>query len=438
MMNKEHKKGCVPVLRFPEFQDAGEWKEIKLIDTTDKKVKWSFIGGPFGSNLKSSDYTANGVRIIQLQNIGDAEFNGNSKIFTSDEKADELLSCNIYSGDIILSKMGDPVGRACLIPNIHDRYVMCSDGIRLVVDEKSYSKYFIYSLINSIQFRTLVEKTATGSTRKRIGLDDLKNLPMVVPKVREQQKIADCLSSIEELVTKQTQKVEALKAHKNGLMQQLFPAEGETVPKLRFPEFWDAGEWNTCTLDEICSVSSGGTPSRSTSSFWNGNIPWITTTLIDINTINAANEYITEEGLKNSAAKIFPKNTILMAMYGQGKTRGKVAILGIDAAINQACAAITLKKGFDTNFVFQNLAARYDEIRDISNKGGQENLSAGLIKGIPFTYPDVKSKEQQKIANCLSSIDDLITAQAQKLNAFKTHKKGLMQQLFPAVDEVAV
>jgi len=123
-------------------------------------------------------------------------------------------------------------------------------------------------------------------------------------------------------------------------------------------------------------------------------------------------------------------------MYGQGKTRGKVAILGIDAAINQACAAITLKKGFDTNFVFQNLAARYDEIRDISNKGGQENLSAGLIKGIPFTYPDVKFKEQQKIADCLSSIDDLITAQTQKLTALKAHKNGLMQQLFPAVDEV--
>lgn len=237
---KAHKKGLmqqlfpaegetVPKLRFPEFRDAGEWEEIKLIDTADKKVKWSFIGGPFGSNLKSADYTANGVRIIQLQNIGDAEFNDNYKIFTSDEKADELLSCNIYPGDIILSKMGDPVGRACLIPNIHDRYVMCSDGIRLVIDEKSHIKYFIYSLINSVQFRTLVEKTATGSTRKRIGLDDLKNLPMVVPKVSEQQKIADCLSSIDDLITAQTQKLAVLKDHKKGLMQQLFPAVDEVA-----------------------------------------------------------------------------------------------------------------------------------------------------------------------------------------------------------------
>ena len=205
--------------------DAGEWEKKKLIDTADKKVKWSFIGGPFGSNLKSSDYVENGIRIIQLQNIGDGEFLNKYKIYTSEEKANELVSNNIFPGDIILSKMGDPVGRACLIPNKHDRYVMCSDGIRLVIDEKKYSKYFVYTLINSVQFRSLVEKTATGSTRKRVGLADLKKLPMHIPSDRnEQQKIAECLTSIDDLITAQTQKVEALKVHKKGLMQQLFPA----------------------------------------------------------------------------------------------------------------------------------------------------------------------------------------------------------------------
>lgn len=234
---KDHKKGLmqqlfpaegekVPKLRFAGFK--GEWEEKALIDVTNKKIKWSFTGGPFGSNLKSSDYTTTGVRIIQLQNIGDAEFNDDYKIFTSEEKADELLSCNIYPGDIIMSKMGDPVGRACLIPDKHTRYVMCSDGIRVVIDEEKYSKYFIYSLINSVQFRTLVEKTATGSTRKRIGLDELKNLPMLVPNDKlEQQKIADCLSAVDKLITVQSEKIEQLKAHKKGLMQQLFPSPKE-------------------------------------------------------------------------------------------------------------------------------------------------------------------------------------------------------------------
>ncbi len=430
------KKGTlVPKLRFAEFRDAKGWSQAQLIDTTDRTVKWSFIGGPFGSNLKSSDYTVDGVRIIQLQNIGDGEFFGNYRIFTSTEKANELLSNNIYPGDIIMSKMGDPVGRACLIPDFHDRYVMCSDGIRLVVNENENDKYFIYSLINSPPFRTAIEKTATGSTRKRIGLDELKALPMWLPRRPEQQKVAKCLSSVNELIVAQARKLDALKTHKKGLMQQLFPREGETQPHLRFPEFQGKGEWVNDSLGAIFDTSSGGTPDRSKNEYWNGNIPWITTSLVAFNIITEADELITDSGLKNSSAKVFPEKTILIAMYGQGKTRGQVAMLGIKAATNQACAAILPRKNIDPRFVFLNLGNRYEEMRGLSHSGGQENLSQGLIQELQFSYPkDVA--EQQRIADCLTTLDDLIAAQTKKLEALKTHKKGLMQQLFPTPVEV--
>jgi len=139
----------------------------------------------------------------------------------------------------------------------------------------------------------------------------------------------------------------------------------------------------------------------------------------------------TKLGIEESAAKIFPKNTVLMAMYGQGKTRGKVAMLGIDAATNQACAAIIIrKKSINADFVFQNLAAHYDEIRKISNPGGQENLSARLIEDIHFSYPE-NEKEQERIVDVLTSLDNLIVAHSKKINTLKTHKKGLAQQLFP-------
>src|SRR5690606_15513882 len=106
-------------------------------------------GGPFGSNLKASDYTENGVRIIQLQNIGDGVFNDEYRVYTSTKKADELASCNIFPGDILLSKMGDPVARATLVPPIEERYLMASDGIRLKVDEKKFDRNFILEAINS-------------------------------------------------------------------------------------------------------------------------------------------------------------------------------------------------------------------------------------------------------------------------------------------------
>lgn len=213
-----------PKFRFKEFEKDGDWIEKNLIDTTNKKVKWSFTGGPFGSNLKASDYTTKGFRIIQLQNIGDGEFIDNYKIYTSEEKANELLSCNIYAGDIIISKMGDPVGRACIIPDNISRCVMASDGIRFVVDDEKYSKYFLYSLINSKRIREAIEKKATGSTRKRIGLDELKSIKLSIPgKLKEQQKIASCLSSLDTLIKEQADKIEQLKLHKKGLMQGLFP-----------------------------------------------------------------------------------------------------------------------------------------------------------------------------------------------------------------------
>ncbi len=214
----------VPKFRFKEFENDGDWEVKSLIDTIDKTVKWSFIGGPFGSNLKASDYTSKGFRIIQLQNIGDGEFIDKYKIYTSKEKADELLSCNIYAGDIILSKMGDPVGRACMIPNHIERCVMASDGIRLVVDEKEYSKYFIYTLLNSKRIRAAIENKATGSTRKRIGLSELKNIELIIPeKLHEQQKIADTLLSLDTLIKELIENIESLKLHKTGLMQGLFP-----------------------------------------------------------------------------------------------------------------------------------------------------------------------------------------------------------------------
>jgi type I restriction enzyme, S subunit len=428
-------RGLVPQLRFPEFREAGEWEEKKLIDITDKKVKWSFIGGPFGSNLKSSDYVDVGIRIIQLQNIGDAEFVDDYQIFTSEEKADELLSNNIYPGDIILSKMGDPVGRACLIPDIHKRYVMCSDGIRLVVDEKSNSKYFIYSLINSIQFRWLVEKTATGSTRKRIGLDELKNLPMLVPKKKEQHKIADCLSSIDELITAQAQNLDTLKAHKKGLLQQLFPAEGETLPQLRFPEFRDVGEWEAYTLLQVAKFRRGSFPQPYGLPEWYDEfkgMPFIQVFDVDDNlqlkpkTKNKISKLASEQSV------FIPQGTVIITIQG---SIGRVAITQYDAYIDRTLLLFEeFLKPIEKIFFAYVIQLLFEIERQKAPGGIIKTITKEVLSDFVIRLPDIE--EQRKIANCLSSLDELITTQAQKLDMLKAHKIGLMQQLFPALDEV--
>jgi len=205
--------------RLPGFDK--KWVIKPLGNIADKSIKWSFTGGPFGSNLKSCDYTEQGVQIIQLQNIGDGEFINNSQVFTSEIKADELLSCNIYPGDIILSKMGDPVARACIIPDINPRYLMCSDGIRLCVNKRESDSYFIYSYINSPYFRLLAENASTGSTRKRIGLDSLKKIELSIPPLPEQQAIASILSDMDSEITALEKRRAKTQAIKQGMMQEL-------------------------------------------------------------------------------------------------------------------------------------------------------------------------------------------------------------------------
>lgn len=205
--------------RLPGF--SGDWNTVILGDVADKNRKWSFTGGPFGSNLKSTDYTADGVRIIQLQNIGDGHFIDDYAIFTSLIKADELLSCNIYPGEILLSKMGDPVARACIIPSTNNRYLMCSDGIRLCVDKYRFDPAFIFFMINAPTFRSAAENASTGSTRKRIGLNQLRNLELKCPPLKEQTTIATILSNMDiELSTLETRREKA-KQIKQGMMQEL-------------------------------------------------------------------------------------------------------------------------------------------------------------------------------------------------------------------------
>ncbi|WP_409501067.1 restriction endonuclease subunit S [Mannheimia glucosida] len=185
--------------------------------------------------------------------------------------------------------------------------------------------------------------------------------------------------------------------------------------------------WEMKLLGEIATISSGGTPNRKNETYWKGSIPWVTTAEVKFNTIFDTAEKITEDGLNNSSAKLFPVNTILMAMYGQGKTRGQVAKLGIEATTNQACAAIMLKDGYFVDFYYQYLMSKYDDIREMSNSGGQENLSASIIKTIKVPVPPLP--EQIKIAEILSAWDNAIQTTEKQIANSQQQKKALMQML---------
>jgi type I restriction enzyme S subunit len=186
-------------------------------------------------------------------------------------------------------------------------------------------------------------------------------------------------------------------------------------------------DWEVVPLGEIADISSGGTPLRKVGEYWNGSIPWVTTAQVDGNIIDGANEFISELGLSRSAARLLPPKTLLIAMYGQGKTRGKTAMLGIEAATNQACAAVRLKPKVNSDFVFRYLVDRYEYIRSLSNSGNQENLSLKLVASIYTALPPLG--EQTEISAALSDVDSSISALEQLAGKKRDLRTGAMQRL---------
>lgn len=415
----------MPKLRFPEFRNEQSWRVSKLSELLfeAKKRNRELEFGPSEVLSVSGEHGC----------VNQIEFMGRS--YAGVSVKDYHV---VEHGDIVYTKsplkrnpfgiIKENKGKRGIVSTLYAVYRPFPGCFSAYLDHFFSGDYNLNSYLQPI-----VKKGAKNDMK--VNNADVLKGNICVPEIKEQQKIAECLSSADELLAMQARKIEALKAHKKGLMQLLFPREGETQPRRRLPEFQNTREWSSDSLGNIFDTSSGGTPDRTKQEYWNGVIPWITTSLVGFNIITEADEFITEAGLNNSSAKVFPEKTILMAMYGQGKTRGQVAMLGIKAATNQACAAILPRKDIDPRFVFLCLGSRYEELRRLSNSGGQENLSQGLIQKLQFSYPNDQT-EQQRIADCLTCLDELITAQTQKLDTLKTHKKGLMQLLFPTAEVV--
>ncbi|HLP45002.1 MAG TPA: restriction endonuclease subunit S, partial [Candidatus Kapabacteria bacterium] len=290
-----------------------DWEVVRLNDIADKNEKYSLTGGPFGSDLKSVHYTDSGVRVIQLQNIGDGEFLDDYCIYTSEKKADELSSCNIYPDDIIIAKMADPLARACKIPNFRERYLMCSDGIRLKVDQRIYNTDYILYSINSKYFRKGAEAKGSGTTRLRIGLSILRDLELIVPPLTEQQKIAGILSTVDEKIDAIDTEINATEKLKKALMRQLLTrgighTEFKETKIGKIPK-----DWEVVALGEVSKLQSGFA-FKSSDSQENG-ISWLKIANVSVGKINWDDESFLPSNYKDIyTAYLLKKNDIVIAM----------------------------------------------------------------------------------------------------------------------------
>ena len=322
---------------------------------------------------------------------------------------------------------------SCIFP--YDGKYVTSVDVCWIRNNPFFDNYFLLSLICGGSSQNKLLSLSSGAGRVRISKKNLfEKFSFLLPdNPQEQQKIASCLSSLDEVIAAHSQKLNLLKDHKKGMMQNFFPQEGEKVPKYRFKEFENDGEWQEKKLGDMSEIGRGKSKHRprDESSLFGGIYPFIQT-----GDIRKANLYLTnytqtysEKGLKQS--KLWDENTLCITIAAN---IAETAILKIKACFPDSVIGIIPKKGItDVLFINYLIENFKQQIQSFSQGMAQDNLNQEKLSNLIFLFPLIQ--EQQKIASCLSSLDALITAQTEKIEQLKLHKKGLMQGLFPKINE---
>jgi type I restriction enzyme S subunit len=414
----------VPKLRFPEFREAEGWGQ-----TTLGKLSEVVRGGsprPIDGFLTSDPDGLNWLK------IGDVDKEAKYVTRTADKVRREALSKTrvVNPGDLILSNSMS-FGRPYILQIktcIHDGW------IAITSIAKKTERDFLYYLISAPSSQSYFADNAAGSGVQNLNADIIKALSVCFPSTAEQQKIAECLSSVDELIGAQARKVDALKNHKKGLMQQLFPREGETQPRRRFPEFQNAGEWEETRLGRLGELVSGLT--YSPDDVRESGLLVLRSSNVQQGEIALDDCVYVDPSIKG--ANLSKPNDILICVRNGSKALiGKCALIPEGMPLCTHGAFMTVFRAKTPSFVFQLFQSDRYQKQVAGDLGATINsINGGQLLKYEFFVP--KPPEQQRIASCLSTLDELIAAQTQKLEALKTHKKGLMQQLFPNPEEVEV
>ncbi|MGV8104051.1 MAG: restriction endonuclease subunit S [Mesotoga sp.] len=417
----ERKEGVVPRLRFPEFCNAGPWK-VKKIGQISENVT---AGGTPSTSV--TEYWGGDIRWM---NSGELNY---KKVYEVQGRITEngLRNSNtkiIPKKCILIGLAGQGKTRGTVAMNMVELCINQSIAA-IFPNEDVFNSDFLYHNLDN-RYDELRSLSAGGEGRGGLNLQIIKSLLVPLPCLSEQQKIADCLSSLDEVIELQAKKLDAFKTHKKGLMQQLFPREGETTPRLRFPEFRNVGEWEMKQLGEIGVIIKGKGISKSDIAEY-GALPCIRYGELYTHYSEVIHEIKSFTDADRTGLVLSQGNDVIIPASGETKediatascVRRDGVALGGDLNIFRS----SLDGTFLAYYVRGNLNK---DVAKVAQGDSVVHLYPAQLEKLKLAVPSEPS-EQQKIANCLSSLDEGIELEAQKLDALKTHKKGLMQQLFP-------
>lgn len=368
-----------------------------------------------GYAFKSSKYTSQGTRIIRITNVQKGYVVDNDPKFYSDEDFKDLFQYSLFEGDLVMSLTGN-VGRVGILqknmlPAALNQRVAC-----LRVKSEKMQLNYLFHLLNSNLFENAAIQSARGIAQLNMSTEWLKNYIIPLPPLSTQLAIVSELDKINELIRLKKEQLKDFDNLAQSLFYEMFgdPVENEKG-------------WEVKKLGDISSIGTGSTPNRKNKDFYkNGTYPWVKSTEVCNLPIYSVEEYITEEALKNSNCTLYPPNTILMAMYGQGKTRGQIGLLKIEACTNQAVAAIMpTKEVVDEIFLSQHLMLMYEHIRNMARGGNQANLNLSIVKSIQIFLPPLPlqhlfaqrieqiEREKSEVQKSIQGLETLLASRMQ-------------------------
>ncbi len=409
-------QAALPRLRFPEFD--GSWKREALGDVA------TFRSG--GTPSKQNEAYWNGdIPWVTAASMYSTVLDSSELMIT--RLAVEDGAPIVAEGTMLILVRGSMLYNRVPI-GITVKEVSFNQDVKALTIKSGVRSEFLLQEMIAFEDRIPIDKTGIGAGK--IETDELKQLEIFVPIESEQQKVADCLSSLDASIDAESRKLDALKVHKQSLMQQLFPAAGERAPRLRFAGFRKA--WSNAKLGELSVVVRGGSP-RPIDSYMtdaDDGLNWL-----KIGDVDKASKYIerTREKVIPAALgktrQIHPGDLIL----SNSMSFGRPFISKIVACIHDGWLAITeIQKQVDQEFLYYFLSSEVSQayFQTLAAGSGVKNLNADSIKQLPLSFPD--QAEQQQITSCLSFLDELLEKQSSKIALLEQHKRGLMQGLFPS------
>jgi type I restriction enzyme S subunit len=404
-------KTLLPKLRFPEFQE--EWDIEKLGNIS------MFINERVSLEKLSLD------NYISTENIL-PDYEGVAKASKLPPSGSAI---QYKKGDILISNIR-PYLKKVWFSNKDGG--ASNDVIIVRAKEKITAKYLSFMLRNDV-FIEYVMNGAKGVKMPRGDIFLMKEYPLAYPSKTEQQKIADCLTSLDDLIAAQNQKMEALQIYKKWLMQNLFPAEGESVPRLRFPEFQSAGEWEEIKLGELGTPILGLTYSPSDIRD-EGLLVLRSPNIKDGVIVLDDCVYVTPDIKRANLSK--PNDILICVRNGSTSLIGKNAIIPDRMPLCTHGAFMTVFRAKTPKFVYELLQTKAYQIQVAAGLGARINsINNSQLVNYKFFVPTLL-EEQQRIAELLTALDEQITEQREAVAALNVHKKGLMQGLFPSINEV--